>query len=314
MSRADLIERALRLLSWWPLPLLHAGGTLLGLLAWLLPNSARHTACVNVELCFPDWSRKRKQSLVRCSLRESAKTLLELGPLWYRPPAQLLQLIRRVEGADLVDSAIDSGRGLVIIAPHLGAWELLQIWVARRTKLHALYRPPRQTDLEELIVRARSRSGACFWPAKPGGVRALLKALHAGHAIGILPDQQPRGEGVFAPFFGVPAKTMTLVGRLAARGQAPLVLGWAERLSLGRGYCLHWYALDENLRSPDPTHALALNRAIEAVVRQYPCQYQWGYRRFSLRPDGELNPYKLYRSQGGWVVPDAQAMAGDQNE
>ncbi|EAR20229.1 lysophospholipid acyltransferase family protein [Nitrococcus mobilis] len=304
MSRAALIEQLLRLLARLPLPLLHAGGALAGTLAALIPNNARHTARVNIELCFPDRSIAHKRALVRCSLRESAKALLELGPLWHRPPQRLLQLIRDVEGSEILDAAIASGRGVLIVAPHLGAWELLQVWVARRTSLHALYRPPRQPELEELINRARGRSGAHFWPARPAGVRALYRALRAGAAIGILPDQQPPGEGVFAPFFGVPAKTMTLLGKLAARSRAPIVIGWAERLAHGRGYRLHWRTVDEAVRDSDPLRAAtAMNRAIEAAVRQQPCQYQWSYRRFSRRPEGEPNPYKLYCRQGGWVTP-----------
>ncbi|HET8638020.1 MAG TPA: lysophospholipid acyltransferase family protein [Acidobacteriaceae bacterium] len=303
MSRAALIEYLLRLLAHLPLPLLHAGGALVGTLAGMIPNSARHVARVNAELCFPDWPARRKRALVRCSLRESAKMLLELGPLWYRSPQRLLRLIRGVEGGEILDAAIASGQGVLIAAPHLGAWELLQVWVASRTSLHALYRPPRQADLEDLINRARGRTGACFWPARPAGVRALYRALRAGEAVGILPDQQPPGEGVFAPFFGMPAKTMTLFGKLAARSHAPVVLGWAERLTHGRGYLLHWCAVDEAVRDPDPPRAAAaLNQAIEAAVRQRPCQYQWSYRRFSRRPQGERNPYKIYRNRGGWVV------------
>ncbi|MDN5849041.1 MAG: lipid A biosynthesis acyltransferase [Nitrococcus sp.] len=303
MSRADLIEQLLRLLAWLPLPLLHAVGALAGTMAALIPNDARHIARVNTELCFSNWPPRRKRALVRCSLRESAKALFELGPLWYRPPRQLLRLIREVEGGEILDAAIASGRGVLIIAPHLGSWELLQVWVAKRTSLHALYRVPRQANLEDLIRRARGRSGARFWPARSAGIRALYRALRAGAAIGILPDQQPPGEGVFAPFFGVPAKTMTLFSKLAARSHAPMVMGWAERLAHGRGYRLHWCAVDEAVRDPDPLQAAAaLNRAIEAVIRQRPCQYQWSYRRFSRRPGGEPNPYKIHRSQGGWVA------------
>ncbi|MDN5869386.1 MAG: lysophospholipid acyltransferase family protein [Nitrococcus sp.] len=303
MSRADLIEHLLRLLAWLPLPLLHAVAALAGTLAALIPNDARHIARVNAELCFSDWPVRRKRALVRCALRESAKALLELGALWYRPPRRLLRLIREVEGGEILDTAIASGRGVLIIAPHLGSWELLQVWVAKRTSLHALYRAPRQADLEDLIRSARGRSGARFWPARPGGIRALYRALRAGSAIGILPDQQPRREGVFAPFFGVPAKTMTLFSKLAARSQAPMVIGWAERLAHGRGYRLHWGAVDEAVRDPDPLQAAAaLNRVIEAAIRLRPCQYQWSYRRFSRQPAGEANPYKTHRSQGGWVA------------
>lgn len=304
MSRARLIEHLLRLTAPLPLWLLHALGGLIGGVGVLIPNSARHIARVNVELCFPDWPLARKRELVRRTLRESAKSLTELGALWYRPLPRVLGLVRAVEGEELVQEGIGRGKGLLVIAPHLGAWEALQAWIGQRIASHALYRPPRQAELEGLITRARSRTGTRFWPAKPSGIRALFKALRSGEAVGVLPDQQPAGEGVFAPFFGVPAKTMTLFCKLAARSEATVLIGWAERLPHGEGYHLRWRRVDDGIRDPDPERAAAaMNAAIEAAARELPCQYQWTYRRFSRQPDGHKNLYKRWRSKSGWVVP-----------
>lgn len=303
MTRAQLIERLLRLTAPLPLWLLHAFGALIGSIGALTPNTARHIARVNVEMCFPDWQLSRKRALTRCTLRESAKSLTELGALWYRPLARTLGLVRAVEGEQLVDDAIARGNGLLVIAPHLGAWEALQAWIGQRTISNALYRPPRQVELEDLITRARSRTGTRFWPAKPSGIRALFKALRNGEAVGVLPDQEPPGEGVFAPFFGVPAKTMTLFCKLAARSEATVLIGWAERLPRGRGYRLHWRAVGDGIRDADPERAAAaMNAAIEAAAGELPCQYLWTYRRFARRPDGERSLYKRWRSEGGWVV------------
>lgn len=300
--RARLLDLLLRLAARLPLPLLHRLGDGLGRLASRLPGRERHVARVNIQLCFPDRPLAERQALVTASLQESIKGLLELGPIWHRPLSRVLSLVREVEGEEAVERALAEGRGLLVIAPHHGSWELLQMWLAQQTRLHALYRPPRQHWLEPLLVRGRSRSGATFWPARPSGIRALFKALRAGEAVGVLPDQQPPGEGVYVPFFGQPAKTMTLFCKLAARSEAPVIIGWAQRLPRGAGYRLHWHRVEDNLRDPDAEKAAtAMNRAIERVVAGAPAQYQWTYRRFQRRPQGRDNPYKRWVSDGGWV-------------
>ncbi|MFM9816602.1 UNVERIFIED_CONTAM: lysophospholipid acyltransferase family protein [Spiribacter pallidus] len=292
-GRARWVFGVLKALSILPLPVLHRLG---GVLAWLsirLKRPEWRVARVNADLCFPDWPAAGRDRLARASLRENAKGLTELAALWQWPVPRVLGLIQSVEGEAVIDDALAEGRGLLVIAPHHGAWEALQMWLAQRVPLHALYRPPRWKELEALLNRGRSRGGATFWPAKPSGIRALFKALKAGEAVGVLPDQSPPGEGVFVPFFGHPAKTMTLFGKLAARTEAPVVIGWAERLERGAGYRLHWRRVTEPVGDPDPeTAAAAMNQAIEAVVRERPEQYQWTYRRFARRPVGTKSPYR----------------------
>ncbi|MCS4503028.1 lysophospholipid acyltransferase family protein [Arhodomonas aquaeolei] len=303
MLRARLVDGLLRLTARLPLRLLHGAGRAVGTLADGFPNDVRRIVRVNVELCFPALPPAAKRTLARRALQSSACNLLELGAIWHRPVTETLALIREVDGEAVFTEALSEGRGVLIIAPHLGAWELLQAWVAQRTPLHALYRPPRQAWLESLLVAARSRTGAHFHPARAGGVRALLRALRDGEGVGILPDQQPPGEGVHVPFFGQPAKTMTLFGRIAERSGAPVVIGWAERLPAGRGFRVHWRRADPAVADPDPaTAATALNRTIEAAIREQPEQYLWSYRRFSRQPEGVRNPYKRFADRGRWLV------------
>ena len=293
-GRARAVNTALRALSHLSLPALHRLGNAAAWLTERLGREEWHVARVNADLCFPDWSEAERRQLARAALRENARGLVELAAAWQWPVSRVLGLIESVEGADVVDEALAEGRGLLVIAPHHGAWEVLQMWLAQRVRLNALYRPPRWKELEALLNRGRSRSGAVFWPARASGIRALFKALKAGEAVGVLPDQSPPGEGVFVPFFGRQAKTMTLFGKLAERTGAPVVIGWAERLEGGAGFRLHWQRVTEPVGDPDPeVAAAALNRAIEGVVRLKPAQYQWTYRRFSRRPEGWVNPYEL---------------------
>lgn len=300
--RARALDITYRLLALLPLRALHSLGDVIGTVGNWVPNRQRHVARVNIQLCFPDRPLSERKALARTSLRESAKGLLEIATLWYRPVDEVLGLIREIDGEDVFRQARAEDRGLLIIAPHLGCWEALQLWVAQHGPSHALYRPPRQPDLEPLINRGRSRSGMQFWPAKASGIRGLLSALKRGEIVGILPDQKPPGEGVFAPFFGIPAKTMTLFGKFAARSRATVIIGWAERLPRGSGYRLHFRRVTGPVNSgDDETAATALNAAIEAAVRELPSQYQWSYRRFSRLPDGRSR-YRQWANNGGWIT------------
>ncbi len=302
--RVRALDRIYRLLARTPLHFQHALGSLIGTLGNWIPNRQRHVARVNIQLCFPEHSLAERKRLVRQSLRESAKGLCEIATLWYRPTPEVRGLIREVNGEAVFQQALAEDRGLLIIAPHLGCWEALQVWVAQHAPSHALYRPPRQRDLEPLINRGRSRSGMHFWPASASGIRGLLAALKRGEIVGILPDQEPPGEGVFAPFFGIPAKTMTLFGKFAARSRAAVIVGWAERLPRGTGYRLHFRRVTSAVDDPDQeTAATALNAAIETAVRGKPEQYQWSYRRFTRERGGRGGRYKRWRTRGRWIEP-----------
>ncbi|RZU99412.1 lysophospholipid acyltransferase family protein [Spiribacter vilamensis] len=296
-GRAKAIDIALRVLSRLSLSALHRLGSAVGWLTERLRREEWRVARVNADICFPDWSEVEREHLARAALRENAKGLIELAAIWHWPVPRLLGLIREVEGADVVDELLAEGRGLLVIAPHHGSWEMLQMWLAQRVRLNSLYRPPRWKELEVLLNRGRSRSGAMLWPARPSGIRALFKALKAGEAVGVLPDQSPPSEGVFAPFFGRDAKTMTLFGKLAGRTGVPVVIGWAERLERGTGYRLHWRQVTEPVGDVDPAvAAAALNREIEGVVREKPEQYLWTYTRFEKRESGRPNPYKKQKA------------------
>jgi len=124
-------------------------------------------------------------------------------------------------------------------------------------------------------------------------VRKLYKRLVDGGVVGILPDQQPKlGDGEFAPFFGTPALTMVLLSRLAQRTGALVLFAFAERLPRGAGFRLHVLPAPPGIADPDlPTAVAALNRGVEACVRLAPAQYQWHYKRYSIRPPGETQSW-----------------------
>jgi KDO2-lipid IV(A) lauroyltransferase len=224
---------------------------------------------------------------------ETGKLLLELGPLWLWPGARVLALVQgSVAGEEALAGAGRHQRGAILLTPHLGAWEMAGLYYSSRHPLTILYRPSR-LGLDELSVRGRGRVGGKVVATDARGVRALFTSLRNGEILGILPDQDPGEEGgVFAPFFGIAANTMTLVSRLALKTGVPVFLTWAERLPCGRGYALHLRALPEVTAAASlEVSAAALNQGVEAAVRSLPAQYLWVYKRFKTRPPGEAKLY-----------------------
>jgi len=293
MIRRAAITGLLRLTSLLPLPLTHAIGVWVGGLLWWIPNDLRRIASRNLVLTFPEMPVADRERLLRRNLWETGKLLLELGPLWLWRGERVLALVQgAVAGEEALTDTVRRRRGAILLTPHLGAWEMAGLYYSSRYPLTILYRPSR-LGLDELSVRGRGRLGGQVVATDARGVRALLTSLRHGEILGILPDQDPGDEGgVFAPFFGIAAGTMTLVSRLALKTGAPVFLTWAERLPRGRGFALHLRALPEVTAAGSlEESAAALNRGVEAAVRSLPAQYLWAYKRFKTRPPGEPKLY-----------------------
>ena len=288
-----LLGALLRLLALLPLPLQYLLGELLGSLAALFPNRHRRISLRNLALCFPEMDEFSRTRLMIKSLRETARTILETPMVWRIRPQRLQALVRQVHGKEVLQQALAQGKGVIIASPHLGSWELVGQYLHGLAPLVCLYKPPANPAIDELMQQGRRHLGMGIVPTDAGGVRQLLGTLKQGGMIGILPDQDPReAGGVFAPFFGIATLTMSLLPKLAARSQAPVLVVYAERLSWGRGYDIHILPCDPAINSSDAlSSATALNATVEQAIRQCPEQYQWSYKRFRSHPEGESPRY-----------------------
>lgn len=292
--RYRLIRTSLALLALLPLPLNHAIGYFIGLLFYLIPNKIRNITEINLSLCLPELSDRQRRQLARLSLIETGKSVTETSIVWFWKPARLLRKITRVENEELFTQARAKHKGLIIMTPHTGCWELAGLYAASRQNITSLYRPPRIQEMEMMMKQARERTGATMVPTNTSGVKALFAALSKNDSVGILPDQDPGDDGgLFVPFFGHDANTMKLIPRLAQKTGAAIILVTADRLNFGRGYVIHYHAVDENIYSKDLNEsARAMNRSIEAAVRKKPEQYQWSYKRFKRQAQGKPSPYQ----------------------
>ncbi|WFE69400.1 lipid A biosynthesis acyltransferase [Thiomicrospira sp. R3] len=261
-------------------------GRALGWLLWQLPNSTKRTTQTNLAIAYPDLSRAARDDLAKKSLAQLGKTVTELGPLWLWPKQKLLPLIKEVRGLAQLEAGLAQGRGVIVLSPHLGAWELMGWYWSVQYGITSLYRPPRMASIETFMRTVRERAGAHLVPTDMSGVKALRRALKNQQIVGILPDQDPGASGgVIAPFFNQPANTMLLVAKLAQKAQCPVFYTFAERLAGAEGYRIHVMpALDEVSSGDEFVAAKALNQGVERALSICPSQYQWSYKRYKNVP------------------------------
>jgi KDO2-lipid IV(A) lauroyltransferase len=278
----------MRLLARAPLSWIHSAGAAIGWIVYLLSPSYAARLRENL-LQSGVWRDEAEyQRLLRENIAESGKAGTELMPVWFRPASEARKLVVSVQSLALVEDAERRGNGIIYLTPHLGCFDVAASWLAHRAPITVLYRPPKIQSLQPLIEVGRGRDGVQLAPVSFSGVRRLLKALRRNEAVGILPDQVPGvGEGAWAEFFGRPAFTMTLVGRLVEATGATVIMTAAERLPNGRGYSLDFTLVEDDLSGPRGVRHL--NAAIEQRVRRCPAQYLWSYNRYKV-PAGAPPP------------------------
>ena len=264
-----------RLASKWPLGLLHAIGSVLGWLTWLASPTYRRRFAENAARAGYRFGQ------VRAAVAHAGRMAAETPRLWFGAPVPV-----QWDGAERIEAAYAAGRGIVYLTPHMGCFEITAQGAATRFgatrgPITVLYRPARQAALAQVLATARQREGLETAPTTLTGVRQMIRALRAGQTVGLLPDQvPPEGQGLWSPFFGQPAYTMTLAARLVQQTGATPLLAWGERLPRARGYCIHVQPFAEPLSSELETAVGQINRAMEQLIRQCPGQYLWGYGRY----------------------------------
>ena len=283
-----MIIGLLRLFARLPLSWIHATGSVLGWIVYLLSPtySARMRDILRQGRLWRD--ETDFQRILRENISESGKAAAELIPVWFLPKPRAAGLIASDSSLALIAEAEARGKGIIYLTPHLGCPDMAAICVARHRPLTVLYRPPKMKMLQPMIEAGRRSERVELAPTNLRGVRLLLKALKRGDAIGILPDQAPStGEGAWADFFGRPAYTMTLVGRLVESTGASVIMTFARRLPRGAGYAFEAVEVTEPLQGSQGVRAL--NAAVEKMVARAPGQYLWAYNRFKA-PAGAPPP------------------------
>ncbi|HYA75950.1 MAG TPA: lysophospholipid acyltransferase family protein, partial [Burkholderiaceae bacterium] len=257
------------------------GGALGWVVYWASPTYRRH-----LRTNLPPTLANR-QRVLHQAIAESGKQAVELAWVWTRTGEQI-RARTRIENAQALQAILAQDRAILMLTPHLGCFEVIaqnhaSSPIGRTRPMLALYRVPRKAALRPLFEQARTHKGLLLAPADLHGVRLMLRALRNRQIVGLLPDQVPsQGEGVWAPFFGRPAFTMTLPARLARAHDALVLLLYAQRLPHGAGYRIQWEPLSEPLSGNAVLDATRINRAMERLILQCPEQYLWSYNRYKV--------------------------------
>ena len=267
-------------------------GKIVGSAFYLLPTELRRITRRNLSVSFPSLDAAALARLTRQSLKQTGCYAAEAGLSWSVRDQRWNDLIIGVDGSDAIDAARRSGHGVLVLIPHFGNWEILNLFLGARYGFTVLYEPLRVASLDSIVRAGRTRTGSAVVPTSVAGIRALRVAMKAGGVVGVLPDQVPsRASGEYVAFFGRPALTMTLVHRLS-QNVSTVLLGYARRLPDGAGFRIGFEAIPNIEHCTDASQWLtSMNAAIERLVRSDPAQYQWEYRRFRKPPPGDTSIY-----------------------
>ena len=280
----NLLSKTLALL---PLRTVHILGAALGWCMSLVAQKSIGILRANLSVSGLFTDNTAFKNAVSINIKETGKSFLETLMIWQLPDAKAVSLVKACYGWEHVEQALAREKGLIFLTPHLGCYEITSVYYASKHPITVLFRPARQAGLNPLIEKGRTKGKVKLAPATTGGVRLLMQALKKGEAIGILPDQTPiKGEGEWAPFFGKPAYTMALAGKLAEKTGAAVIMAFGKRLAKGQGFEIHLHALDSGAIA---TPAL-LNQALEQQIKQCPEQYLWGYNRYKTSNDNFPSP------------------------
>lgn len=291
--KGALVVGALRLVAALPWSAVQRLGAAIGWLMWKLPNRSREVVRINQARCFPELNEAEREALLGRTLQDIGKTFTESACAWIWPAEKSLALVKEVEGLEVLEAALASGKGVVGITSHLGNWEVLNHFYCNQCKPIIFYRPPKQKAVDELLQRQRVQMGNRVAPSTKEGILSVIKEVRRGGAVGIPADPEPsEGSGIFVPFFAVQALTSKFVPGMLAGHKAVGVFLHAIRLEDGSGFKVILEAAPEDMYSKDPEVGVAaMSKMIESYVRRWPSQYMWSMKRFKKRPEGEPRWY-----------------------
>jgi KDO2-lipid IV(A) lauroyltransferase len=261
-----------------PLSVARSIGAGLGFVCWACSPGYRRKVRANLKIAGYDDGKVRRQAIA-----ETGRLIAESPYIWAHTPREIgerIQVNCSPEHAAQIAQAESRGNGVLVLTPHLGAFEVAARYYATHRQITVLFKPAKIQWVNNWLAAAREVDGIKAVPTNIGGLRSMLRTLRRGDIVGLLPDQVPSdGDGEWTHFFGQPAYTMTMPQRLVETTGCSVVICVGERLPGGRGWRMRFEPMHE-LPTPE-----AVNKRFEELIRKMPGQYLWAYNRYK-RPPG----------------------------
>lgn len=283
----------LHIIYWLPNSVTHAAGRLIGKLTYQFSARKRNIILTNLSIAFPEMPQQEKLRLAKESAIQAGLLVSEFPEVWLGSRREIEQQVIEAKNVEQVTQIRENNQPLVLIAPHIGNWEVLCQWVQLNHPMIALYSPSKLPQVDQLILDARKKFGCKLCSTDAKGIMQLLRGLKQGGFMMMLPDQVPKeNAGIYSLFFDKPAYTMTLLHKLVIKSKAKAVFATCIRRQDKRGFDIEFEMAHFDVSEADVAiFNLAMNRQIESIVRRHPAQYVWDYKRFRRQQDGS-NPYK----------------------
>ncbi len=256
----------------------------------LLPRR-RRILLRNLELCFPDWSAAQRSNIASQNARESGRMLVSFAWGWFGSLKRVAQLPVNIEGLEHIEAARANGRGVLLVGAHFSHLELAGRLLCRFIPLAGMYREHHDPAFEWAVRKARARYASAMF--RRDELRGVLRHLKSSGVLWYAPDQEyRRGDRLFAPFFGIPASTITATHQLA-RLTGAAVIGFEHQRGADGSYRLRLHAPLTDFPSADAlADTTRVNALLEQIIRQAPEQYLWLHARFKTRPEAAESLYR----------------------
>ena len=282
-----------KIIALLPLWLLQNLALMIAFILDLFNSSIKRITSINIQLAYPDLSETAQRQLVSQSIRSQCLTYIEFIKCWGMPPSYSLSLLKNIYGENILTEALANKKGVIVVIPHFGCWELLNAWLNLYTEPMIMYKPNKNKGINRYLLEAREKFNATLVPTDETGIRAIFKHLKQGGLTVILPDHLPKPSGgIYSHFFGQNTLTVTLVSKLAAKTQCNVIGLSCIRNDDLSSFDLHCTNLSDDILSRDLQLSVdTLNIAMQDIINQAPEQYIWSYKRFR-HCLGNINVYR----------------------
>ncbi|MFC3170952.1 lysophospholipid acyltransferase family protein [Acinetobacter vivianii] len=239
---------------------------------------------LNIQIAFPDMDQQQRQQLTKQAIRNELTSYFEFLSIWGASNQKNIQRIQKIHGEHYFHDALLEKKGLVLVIPHFGTWEVMNSWLSKYTQMTILYKPVKNPDADQFVRDARSREQAHLVPTDESGVRQIFKALKQGGTTAILPDHTPDHGGDMVDYFGIPLASSSLSAKLIQKTKAKALLIYTMRNDQD-GFDMYIEPINPQIyEGPAENGTRIIHQSLEQLIQRYPEHYHWSYKRFRANP------------------------------